>query len=49
MGVAEQEELLLLVGQRGARMAEMQVPHEEFSAMKDLKVEARGLEHDENR
>lgn len=44
--VAEQE-LVLLTGQRGARMAEMQVPpHGEFRAIKYLEVEARGLEHD---
>lgn len=33
IGVAEQEELVLLTGQRGARMAEMQVPSMESSGL----------------
>ena len=43
-----EEEVMLPTGQRGARMAEMQVLSGEFRAMKGLEVEGRGLEHGGN-
>lgn len=44
-----EEEVVLPAGQRGARIAETQVPSGEFRATKGLEAEGRGLEHGGNR
>lgn len=44
-----EKEVMHPPGQRGARVAEMQVPSGDFGAVKGLEVEGRGIEHDGNR
>lgn len=48
-GRGRSEEVVLPAGQRGARMAEMQVPSGELRAMKGCELEGGRLERDGNR